>query len=264
MIVIGELINSTRDVIKEKIEEKDAEYIKNIAQKQVDCGASFVDVNAGAFVWDEVENLIWLVNTVQEAIDKPLALDSPSAEALKKAAEVHEGIPMINSITAEEERYKEILPILQEYDAKVVALCMSDEGMPETADDRLKVADKMLNDFERDGIALDNVYFDPIIKPISVNGIYGYQVLETIQGITDWDTDVHITCGLSNISYGLPNRALLNQAFVIMAMERGMDSAIIDPTDANMMKLVKAAEVLINRDSFGMEYLKASRAGELD
>src|SRR6056297_96324 len=264
MIVIGELINSTRDIIKEKIEEKDEEYIKNIAQKQVDCGASFVDVNAGAFVWDEVENLIWLVNTVQEAIDKPLALDSPSAEALKKAAEVHEGIPMINSITAEEERYKEILPILQQYDAKVVALCMSDEGMPETADDRLKVADKMLNDFERDGIALDNVYFDPIIKPISVNGIYGYQVLETIQGITDWDTDVHITCGLSNISFGLPNRCLLNQAFLMMAMDRGLDSAIIDPLDDYIMKLVKAAEVLLNRDDYGQRYLKACRAGEMD
>src|SRR6056297_567124 len=161
MIVIGELINSTRDIIKEKIEEKDEEYIKNIAQKQVDCGASFVDVNAGAFVWDEVENLIWLVNTVQEAIDKPLALDSPSAEALKKAAEVHEGNPMINSITAEEERYAEVLPILKEFDAEVIALCMSDDGMPETADDRLEVADKLINNFEKEGIDLDKVYLDP-------------------------------------------------------------------------------------------------------
>jgi len=264
MIIIGELINSTRDIIKEKIEEKDEEYIKNIAQEQVDCGASYVDVNAGAFVWDEIENLIWLVNTVQEKVDKPLALDSPSAEALRKAAEVHEGKPMINSITAEEERYKEVLPILKDYDADVIALCMSDDGMPETADDRLEVAEKLLNNFEKEGIDLGRVYLDPIIKPISVNGDYGYEVLETVQGITDWGTDVHITCGLSNISYGLPNRALLNQAFLVMAMERGMDSAIIDPTDKYMMKLVKAAEVLTNKDAFGTEYLKASRAGELD
>ncbi len=264
MIIIGELINSTRDVIKEKIEEKDKKYIKNIAQEQVDCGASYVDVNAGAFVWDEVENLIWLVETVQEQVDKPLALDSPSAEALRKAAEVHDGIPMINSITGEEERYKEILPILQEYDAEVIALCMGDDGMPDTADDRLKVADKLLNNFERDGIAHEKVYLDPIIKPISVNGKYGYQVLDTITGICDMGTDAHITCGLSNISYGLPHRALLNQAFLIMAMERGMDSAIIDPTDKYMMKLIKAAEVLLNKDNYGTNYLKASRAGELD
>ncbi len=264
MIIIGELINSTREEIKAKIKEQDADYIKDIAKKQVEAGSSYVDVNAGAFVWDEIDYLIWLVETVQEVVDVPLTLDSPNAEALKKAAEVHEGIPMINSITAEEERYKEIVPLVQEYDAKVVALCLSDDGMPETADERLKIADRLVNNFEKDGVPLENVYLDPIIKPISVDGKFGYQVLDTIEGVSDWGTDMHITCGLSNISYGLPNRALLNQAFLIMAMERGLDSAIIDPLDDYMMKLVKAAEVLINRDQYGMEYLKASRAGKLD
>ena len=264
MIIIGELINSTRDVIKEKIEDRDAEYIRDIAQQQVDAGADYVDVNSGAFVWDEIEHLIWLVETVQEVIDTPLSLDSPNEEAIKKAAEIHDGIPMINSITAEEERYKKVLPLVQEYDAKVVALCLSDEGMPETADQRLKIADKLMNDLEKDGVPLDNVFIDPIIKPISVDGRFGHQVLDTISGITEWDTDVHITCGLSNISFGLPNRALLNQAFLMMAMDRGLDSGIIDPLDEHMMKLVKAAEVLLNRDDYGQRYLKACRSGEMD
>jgi 5-methyltetrahydrofolate--homocysteine methyltransferase len=264
MIIIGELINSTRDVIKKKIEERDVGYFKDIAKKQVEAGSGYVDVNAGAFVWDEVEHLIWLVETVQEAIDLPLTLDSPNVEALRKAADVHQGTPMINSITAEDERYKEIIPLVKENDAKVVALCLSDDGMPETADQRLKIADKLVNNFERDGVPLENVYLDPIIKPISVDGNFGYQVLDTIEGVSELGTDLHINCGLSNISYGLPHRALLNQAFLVMAMERGLDSAIIDPLDDYMMKLIKAAEVLINRDEYGMEYLKASRAGKLD
>lgn len=264
MIVIGELINSTRDIIKEKIEERDAKYIQDIALQQVDAGASYVDVNSGAFVWDEIEHLIWLVETVQEVTDVPLSLDSPNEKAIEEAAKIHDGIPMINSITAEKERYKKVLPLIQEYDAKVVALCLSDEGMPETAEERLEIADKLVNDLSRDGVPLDNVFIDPIIKPISVDGNFGMQVLDTISGITEWGTDAHITCGLSNISFGLPNRALLNQAFLMMAMDRGLDSAIIDPLDEHMMKLVKAAEVLLNRDQYGQRYLKACRAGEMD
>jgi len=264
MIAIGGLINSTVDIVREKIEDKDETYIKNLAQEQVDCGAHIIDVNAGAFVWDETENLIWLVNTVQEQINKPLALDSPSAEALRKATEVHKGIPVINSITAEEKRYNEVLPIVKQFNTEVIALCMSDDGMPETVDDRLKVTDKLLNNFEKEGIDLTKVYLDPIIKPIGVNSKDGKMALQTIQAINSWETDVHITCGLGNISYGLPHRKLLNQALLIMAMERGMDSAIIDPTDKYLMKLIKAAEVLINRDAYETEYLKAARAGELD
>ncbi|MDI3548399.1 MAG: 5-methyltetrahydrofolate corrinoid/iron sulfur protein methyltransferase [Halanaerobiales bacterium] len=264
MIIIGELINSTRKEIKKAIEEKDKEYIQDIAQKQVEKGADFIDVNAGAFVHEEVEYLEWLVKIVQEVIDKPLALDSPNPEALKKALEFHEGTPMINSITAEKERYQQILPLVKEYNARVIALCMDDEGMPETAEERLKVADKLINNLDKDGIPLENVFLDPLIKPISVNGEFGPQVLDTISGITEWGTDVHITCGLSNISYGLPKRALLNQAFLVLAMGRGLDSAIIDPLDDYLMKLVKASEVLLNLDPFGSKYLKAARAGELD
>jgi 5-methyltetrahydrofolate--homocysteine methyltransferase len=264
MIVIGELINSTRDIIKEKIEEKDTKYIQDIALQQIDAGASYVDVNSGAFVWDEIEHLIWLVKTVQEVTDVPLSLDSPNEKAIKEAAKIHDGIPMINSITAEQERYKKVLPLIQEYDAKVVALCLSDDGMPETAEERLEIADKLVNDLTRDGVPLDNVFIDPIIKPISVDGNFGMQVLDTITGITEWGTDVHITCGLSNISFGLPNRALLNQAFLMMAMDRGLDSAIIDPLDEHMMKLVRAAEVLLNRDQYGQRYIKACRTGEMD
>ncbi|MFW5855930.1 MAG: dihydropteroate synthase [Bacillota bacterium] len=264
MIIIGELINSTRDVIKEKIEERDKEYIQDIALKQEKAGASYIDVNAGAFVWDEIEHLLWLVEVTQEVLETPLSLDSPNEKALKEAAEKHEGRPIINSITLEEERYGKVLPVVKEYDASVIALVMSDDGMPESSDDRLERADELIEKLTGDGVPEDRIFIDPIIKPISVDGELGNQVLDTIQKINDWEADVHITCGLSNISYGLPNRSLLNQAFMVMAIHRGLDSAIIDPLDDYMMKLIKAARVIVNKDPYGTEYLKAARAGELD
>jgi 5-methyltetrahydrofolate corrinoid/iron sulfur protein methyltransferase len=263
MIIIGELINSTRKAIKKAIDEQDVAYIQDLALKQEEAGADYIDVNAGAYVHDEAKHLVWLVEKVQEVVSKPLALDSPDPKALEAALKVHKGIPMINSISAEKERYKQLVPLVRESGAQVVALCMSDEGMPETADDRLEVAKRLLSDLDADGINLTNVFLDPLIKPVSVNGEYGPQALDAIDRIAALGSGAHITSGLSNISFGLPHRALLNQAFIVLAMGRGMDSAIVDPLDKKKMSLVKAAEVILNLDSYAMNYLKASRAGKL-
>jgi len=263
MIIIGELINSTRKKIKQAIDDQDVKYIQDLAVKQEEAGADYIDVNAGAYVHDEVKHLVWLVKIVQEVVSKPLALDSPSPKALNEAMKVHEGTPMINSISAENERYDEIIPLLKDADIPVVALCMSDEGMPETADDRLEVAKKLLDRLDKDGVKLSNVYLDPLIKPVSVSGEYGPQALDAIERIARLESGCHITSGLSNISFGLPHRALLNQAFIVLAMGRGMDSAIVDPLDQKKMSLVKAAEVILNKDDYAMNYLKAARAGKL-
>ena len=263
MIIIGELINSTRKAIKKAIEERDEKYIQDIAIKQAENYADYIDVNAGAFIYDEVELLVWLVETVQAVVDKPLALDSPRPEALEAALKVHKGVPIINSISAEKERYNKVLPLVKEYKTKVMGLCMSDEGMPETAEDRLKVAQKLIHDLDSAGVPPDDVYLDPLIKPISVNGAYGLQALDTIAGIASWKSGVHLTCGLSNISFGMPHRYLLNQAFLVMAMYNGLDSALIDPLDKQLIGLIKATEVLLNKDEYGVEYLKAARSGKI-
>ncbi len=263
MIIIGELINSTRKAIKKAIDEQDVQYIQDLAKKQEEAGADFIDVNAGAYVHDEAKHLVWLVEKVQEVVSKPLALDSPDPKALQAALKAHDGVPMINSISLEKERYAQVAPLVKESGAQVVALCMSDEGMPETADDRLEIAKRLLSDLDKDGIPLTNVFLDPLIKPVSVNGEYGPQALDAIERISALGSGAHITSGLSNISFGLPQRALLNQAFIVLAMGRGMDSAIIDPLDKKKMSLVKAAEVILNLDPYAMNYLKAMRAGKL-
>ncbi len=263
MIIIGELINSTRKAIKKAIDEQDVKYIQDLAVKQEEAGADYIDVNAGAYVHDEAKHLVWLVEKVQEVVSKPLALDSPDPKALEAALKIHKGTPMINSISLEKERYNALVPLVKEAGTPVVALCMSDEGMPETADDRLEVAKVMLDDLDKDGIDLTKVFLDPLIKPVSVDGEYGPQALDAIERIARLETGAHITSGLSNISFGLPHRALLNQAFIVLAMGRGMDSAIVDPLDKKKMSLVKAAEVILNLDPYAMNYLKAARADKL-
>jgi len=160
MIIIGELINSTRHEVRNAIEDRNAELIQNLALKQVEAGAHYLDVNAGAFVDDEVEHLLWLVNTVQAVTDVPLAIDSADPEAIDKALAAHKGNAMINSITDEREKFETIIPLIKKYESKVITLCMDDSGMPNTAEDRLKVVDKFFDEFEKHGIPLENVFLD--------------------------------------------------------------------------------------------------------
>lgn len=262
MLVIGELINSTRKEVKEAIEKKDAEFIKDLALKQVEAGSHFLDVNAGAFVDEEIEYLMWLIDTVREVTDIPLAIDSADPNAITKALEKLKGQEvMVNSITAEREKMDALIPVIKEYNAKVIALCMDDSGMPDTAEQRLAIADKLCDEFTKAGIDLDNVYLDPLVKPISVNINFGNEVLETLEEINKRYEGIHTTCGLSNVSFGLPERKVLNQAFFVMCISRGMDAVIIDPLDKTIMSLLFASEALIGKDKNCINYLKAARKG---
>ncbi len=264
MLVIGELINTSRKAIASAVEEKDSNYIKDIAKKQAEAGAHYIDVNAGTRVHDEPETLKWLVETIQEEIDTPLCIDSPSSKALEVGLKAHNnGQPMINSITDEKERYDEVLPLVLEYDAKVIALCMDDEGMPDTGKERLKIAKNLTDNMIEAGVKEENIFLDPLVKPVSVNTDFGQEVLDAIEMIHQEYTKVHTTCGLSNVSFGLPNRHLLNRTFLVMCMTKGMDSFILDPLDKKIMSLLIASETLLGKDDYCMGFLKAQRAGKL-
>jgi len=263
MIIIGELINTSRKAIAPAVESRDAAFIQDIAKKQVAAGATYVDVNAGTRVYDEPEALAWLVETVQAAVDAPLCIDSPNPKAIAAALKVHRGQAMINSITAEKERYDEILPMVIEHNARIVALCMDDTGMPETAEQRLKIVEGLYKGLTEAGVKPGDILFDPLVKPISVNTSFGNEVLETIRQIHQSYPGVHTTCGLSNVSFGLPNRKLLNQAFLVMCMANGMDSVILDPLDQNIMSLLISSNSLLGRDDYCMGYLTAHREGRI-
>ena len=263
MIIIGELINTSRDEVEPAVKERDADFIQKLAKEQEEAGAAFIDVNCGTLIREEAEALEWLVETVQEVVDVPLCIDSPSPEALKRGLAVHEGKAIVNSITAEEERYAEILPLLKEYDAAVVALAMDDSGMPSDADDRIRVASKLIDDLTADGISLEDIYVDPIIQPIGTDGEMGLHILNAIEEIATKYEGVHITCGLSNISHGLPERQLLNQAYLVLAMSRGLDSAIMDPLDDKIMSLAIASDTLLGNDQYCTNYIKAAKSDRL-
>jgi 5-methyltetrahydrofolate--homocysteine methyltransferase len=244
MIIVGELINASRKAVGEAISAQDAEAIKKLAVDQHEAGANYIDVNAGIFVGQEAGYLQWLVKTVQGAVDAPCCIDSPDPKAIENALSVHKGTAMINSISLEKDRYNALLPVVAGTDLKVVALCMSDEGMPETTEDRVKIADQLINDLVKNNIPLDNIYVDPLVQPVSTKSTFGDEFLNAVDEIMTRFKGVHTICGLSNISYGLPLRQMLNQTFAVMAVARGLDALIINPLDRKMIQNLIAAETL--------------------
>lgn len=262
MLIVGELINTSRKAINELVENRDSEGIKKIAVSQFEAGASYIDVNCGTQVFDEIETMEWLVNIVQEVVQAPLCLDSPNPKAIEAGlALVKYGQPMINSITGEKERFGQILPLVLKYKAKIVALCMDDNGMPNTGSERMNVARELYWKLTDAGVPEGDIFFDPLVKPISVSNNAGVEVLDTIELITTEFPKVHKICGLSNVSYGLPNRAVLNRLFVTLTMGRGMDSYILNPLDKTMMGFIYGTQALLGKDAFCMGYLNAHRKG---
>ena len=264
MIIIGELINASRKAVGTAIEAQDAAAIQKVAQDQHAAGANFIDVNAGIFVKKEPQYLAWLVQTVQEVVDGPCAIDSPNPKAIEAALAVHQGTPMINSISLEKERYENLMPIIAGTDMKVIALCMSDEGMPKTVEDRLKIADKLVNGLLQKNVKMENIFVDPLVQPLSVDDTFGTEFINSVERIMQKFEGIHTACGLSNISYGLPARPFLNQIFMVMAITKGLDGAIVNPLDKKMMANITAAETLAGKDSYCMNYLQAFRAGKFE
>jgi len=263
MLIVGELINSSRKPIKAAVEAQDAEEIQKIAKDQHDHGADFIDVNAGTFVGKESEYMQWLIQTVQETVEAPCCIDSPDPKVVEAAASVHKGTPMINSISLEKERYDALLPVIAGTDLKVIALCMSDKGMPETKDDRVAIADELINSLVKNNVAIENIFVDPLVQPISTKDSYGMEFMNAIEAIMTGFPGVHTICGLSNISFGLPERKLINQTFAVMAIAKKLDSAIINPLDKRMMANIIAAETLAGKDEYCSNYLTAYREDRL-
>jgi cobalamin-dependent methionine synthase I len=263
MFIIGELINCTRKRIGAAAQSRDAEFIKEVARNQVNAGADMLDVNGG-IPGQEAECLTWLVNVVQGATGTPLCLDSADPAALRSALPLCKQRPMINSITDEPARYQAVLPLLKEYRAKVLALCMGTAGPPTGVEDRIATACRLVDSLTAEGMALDDVYLDLCVLPVSTGPEHGKALLEAIGQIRERYPGVHISAGVSNVSFGLPVRKLLNEVFLVLLMARGLDAAIVDPCDRQLMMNLKAAEALLGRDEYCVEYLRAYREGKLE
>lgn len=264
MLIVGERINTSRHAIEPAVKNRDKDLILQVAREQIAAGASFVDVNAGTLVDEEPEALKWLVQTIQSEIDVSLCIDSPNPLAIEAALKVHKGKAMVNSVTAEEERFERIASLVKDYGASVVALCMDGVEIPQGAQGRFEVASVLVERLTSMGIPIEDIYIDPLVQPISTGAESGLVVLETISQIMEGFKGIHTICGLSNISFGLPSRKLLNQTFLVMCMMAGLDSAILDPLDNRIMALIKAGNAILAKDEFCLEYITAYRDGKFE
>lgn len=263
MIIIGEKLNGTLKKTAAAIAARDAAFVQDLALRQVAAGANYLDVNAGTPPEREPEDLVWLVETVQAATDLPLCLDSANPAALAAAFPRVAKPPLINSISGEARRLEGVLPLVPGRACGVVALLLDDAGIPKDVDGRLAVARRILERTQAAGVPDDQVYVDPLAIAVSTRQDGALVALDTMRALRAERPAVRFSIGLSNISFGLPVRGVVNRVFLTLALAAGLDAAILDPLDQALYSELVAAELVLGRDRFCRRYTTAFRAGRV-
>lgn len=257
--IIGERINPTgRKLLAEEMKAGDFSRVEADAVAQLAAGAHILDVNAGVPLADEPALLARAVRLVQSLTDLPLSIDSSMVDALEAGLEAYQGKALLNSVTGEEERLERVLPLVKQHGAAVVAICNDDTGISTDIDVRFEVARKIINRAADHGIAPCDVVVDPLVMPVGAMADAGIQVLELIHRLRT-ELKVNTTCGASNVSFGLPNRAGLNSAFISMAIGAGLTSAITNPLAEGLMQAIRGADVMMNNDQQCMNWITSYR-----
>jgi cobalamin-dependent methionine synthase I len=263
MIIIGEKINATLSAVKSIILNRETKNLIELAKKQAESGANFIDVNVGTGVGsleDEIESVQWAVESIQEYISTPLCIDSADPKVLETGLKILNTKPgMINSAKAEKSHLEAVVPLAAEHDSFLIALAMDESGIPKTVEGRLRCCETILNACEKHGVSVDHLYVDPLVMPISTDINSGMVTLKTLAAIKEKFPGARTVTGLSNVSYGLPRRGRLNIAYLHMCISAGLDAAIIDPLDQPLMAAVKTGEVLAGKDRHCRRYMRAFR-----
>lgn len=251
--IIGEKINPTgRKKLAEALALGNDDYIRDLAIQQVQAGADILDVNVGAPGIDEVSILPRIARMVAETVDTPICLDSANREALAAALAVLPGKPLVNSVNGEESSLEKVLPVVKEYGAAVIGLAMDDSGIPKTAEERVKVAGKILERASRLNIPLEDIIIDPLVLTVGADSQAASVTLKTVEWIRQ-EFGANINLGASNVSFGMPERHTINQAFLTLAIGLGATCAITDPMKLTMT--IRAADLLLGRDDRGRRFL---------
>ena len=247
-VMIGERINPTgRKILSEEMKVNDYSRVEADAIAQVQAGAQMLDVNAGIPLADEPAILAETIRRVQAVVDVPLCIDSSIIEALEAGLAVYQGRPLVNSTTAEEEVLERVLPLVKKYDAAVVGISNDETGISEDPNVRFEIAKRIVERAQDHGIKPQDVVIDPLVMPIGAIGQAGNQVFQLVKRLRE-ELKVNTTCGASNISFGIPARDGINNAFLPMAIGAGMTSAIVNPLHEGLVKAVHAADVLTGND----------------
>ena len=256
-VLIGERINPTgKKKMTAALEAGDLDVVRKEALAQIEAGADVLDVNAATANTDEVTLLPKVVQVVMDTVDVPLCLDSSRPEALEAALKLYKGKPLVNSVTGQEESLREVLPLVREYKAAVIGMTVDDEGIPDEVERRVAIAHKIVERAEKSGIAREDVIIDCVTMTLGADPKTALITVESLRRIKE-ELGVNMTLGASNISFGLPNRDLINNAFLAVAIAAGLNCPVINV--AKMRPIVLAVDLVMGRDTNAMRYIKAQR-----
>ncbi|MBF7095681.1 methyltetrahydrofolate cobalamin methyltransferase [Alkalibacter mobilis] len=266
MIIIGEKINGAIPAVKKAIQEKDADFIRDRAIKQAEAGADFIDVCASTAPDVEVETLKWLIDIVQDAVDTPICIDSPDPFFLKEVLPFIKKPGLINSVNLEkiegsdQDKCDVLFPLVEGTEWEVIALtCDSENGTPRDVETRVEISKKIIEKAATFGITPDKIHIDPLVMALSTDNNSLLNFVESMKQVKAIYPTVKFTSGLSNISFGMPKRKIINQNFMTLAIYEGMDSAIMDPLNKEIMGSIFATEALLGRDKHTRKYNAAVR-----
>jgi len=255
MIFIGERINGLHPLIRKAILEKNSEAIQNLARRQTEAGANFLDLNVGTAWLRPAEVMVWLIKTVQEAVTTPLALDSRRLDVIEAGLQACRNPAMINSTTGEKEKLAKFMELAVRHSAAIVGLTMDEQGIPPHAVGRVAIAKRIMDFADEYGIPRDRLFIDPVMLPLKFSQAQGPVILEAIREIAREKVPPHIIVGLSNSSQGARQRRLINRTFFTMAMAGGLDAVIADVLDYHLMEALAAAEVILERRPYADNFL---------
>ncbi len=257
--IIGERINPTgRKKLQEELKAGNFDTVKADALAQIEAGAAILDVNAGVPGADEPALLVQMIEVLSELTDVPLCIDTANVKALEAALAVYSGKALVNSVNGEEEKLEKILPLIKQYDAAVIGLTMDDEGIPKTLEKRIEIAGKIMDRAAKVGIAAQDIVIDPLAMSIGADDQAGKMALDAVEAIVK-DYGVNITMGCSNISFGIPDRELLNGAFLAMAIRCGLTCPITNPLFDEVVISILAADLAMGRDEFATNWIGGYR-----
>lgn len=256
-VLIGERINPTgKKKMTAALEAGDLEVIRREAIAQIEAGADILDVNVATAIVDEVTMLPKVVQVVMDTVDVPLCLDSSNPEALEAALKVYKGKPLVNSVTGQEDTLRRILPLIKEYKAAVIGMTVDDDGIPNDVDRRVAIAHKIVERAEKLGIPREDIIIDCVTMTVGADARSALVTIETIRKVKD-ELGINVTLGASNVSFGLPNRDLINTTFLAIAIAAGMNCPVINV--AKVRPTVLATDLILARDKNALRYIKAQR-----
>jgi 5-methyltetrahydrofolate--homocysteine methyltransferase len=263
LIIIGEKINGTIPSVKRAIEEKDEAFIRALAIRQADAGADYIDVCASTSPEKEVETLTWLMEIVQDSVDKPLCIDSPNTNIIEQVFKFAKRPGIINSVSEEGNKCDVIYPLIQGTEWQVIALTCDSKGIPSDVETRVTITKSLVEKAAKYDITPEKIHIDPLVMALSTDNQSLLKFVETLRTAKQMYPTIKVTSGLSNISFGMPLRKIINQNFFTLAICEGMDSAIMDPLNRDIMATLLATEALLGQDRHCRKFANAYRKNKI-